>query len=55
MITIPNVLTEFATLNTALGSGLVTVITAVLLGVGAMLVLGFAVRKIKSKVTGKKF
>jgi len=55
MINAASVSAAFSTLSTDVGTNLITVIGILLLGVGALLVLGFAVRKLKSKVTGKKF
>jgi len=50
---------SIATLNTSsladLGTGLLTSVTAVVGMLVALIILGFLWRKIKGKVTGKKF
>jgi len=38
-----------------IGTGLSTSVTAILVGIGALLVLGFAVRHVTRKITGRKF
>lgn len=55
MIDVASVSASFSTFATNVGTLLGTAITTVLLGAAALIGLGFAYRKVKSKVTGKKF
>jgi len=55
MITVTSIGTLLTQFYADIGSSLTTGITAVLVGMGALLVLGFVTRHVVRKITGRKF
>jgi len=55
MFSTTTVATLLTTWYSDIGSGLTTGITAILVGLGALLVLGFVTRHVIRKITGRKF
>jgi len=55
MFSTTTVATLLTTWYSDIGGGLTTGITAILVGLGALLVLGFVTRQVIRKITGRKF
>jgi len=55
MYSVTNVGTHLTQWYSDIGSGLTTGVTAILVGMGALLVLGFVTRHVVRKITGRKF
>lgn len=55
MFSTSSVATLLTTWYSDIGTGLTTGITAILVGMGALLVLGFITRHVVRKITGRKF
>jgi len=55
MYSYANVATQLTQFYADIGSSLTTAVTAILVGMGALLVLGFVTRHVVRKITGRKF
>jgi len=55
MYSTTNVATHLTQWYSDIGTGLTTGVTAILVGMGALLVLGFVTRHVVRKITGRKF
>jgi len=55
MYTTAQVATALVQFYSDIGTGLSTSVTAILVGIGALVVLGFAIRNVTRKITGRKF
>jgi len=55
MFTVASASALFSSFGTNIGGLLYTAVAVVLVALASLIGLGFAIRKVKSKVTGKKF
>jgi len=55
MYSYATVATQLTQFYSDLGTGLTTGVTAILVGMGALVVLGFITRHVVRKITGRKF